>query len=136
MQGLIAIIAGGLVLGLAAGAAAEEKSRGALEYENSCQVCHGASGKGDGPFTEIMTVPIPDLTTIAHRNGGRFPVEDVLKIIDGRAEIPGHGFPMPVWGARYKAEAGQQEGRWEVGAELLARSRILELAFYLQTIQQ
>ena len=116
-------------------AMAEEQSPGRIEYENSCQVCHGVGGKGDGPFNEVMSLPIPDLTTIKQRNGGTFPVDEILRVIDGRESIEGHGFPMPVWGSRYKADA-EKTDPFEVRAELLARSRILELAFYLLSIQE
>ncbi len=116
-------------------ATAEEQSPGRIEYENSCQVCHGVGGKGDGPFNEVMSLPIPDLTTIKQRNGGTFPVDEILRVIDGRESIEGHGFPMPVWGSRYKADA-EKTDPFEVRAELLARSRILELAFYLLSIQE
>ena len=116
-------------------ATAEEQSPGRIEYENSCQICHGEGGKGDGPFNEVMSLPIPDLTTIKQRNGGTFPVDEILRVIDGRESIEGHGFPMPVWGSRYKADA-EKTDPFEVRAELLARSRILELAFYLLSIQE
>ena len=116
-------------------ATAEEQSPGRTEYENSCQVCHGDGGKGDGPFNEVMSMPIPDLTTIKQRNGGTFPVDEILRVIDGRESIEGHGFPMPVWGSRYKADA-EKTDPFEVRAELLARTRILELAFYLLSIQE
>jgi mono/diheme cytochrome c family protein len=124
-------------LGLAAGTAqAQKQSRGALEYENSCQACHGAKAKGDGPMAAFLTIPVPDLTTIAKRNDGHFPIEEIMEIIDGRKEVRGHGSPMPVWGTRYKVEAGDKWGPWGSGAELFARSRILELTFYLQSIQE
>ena len=82
-----------------------------------------------------MSLPIPDLTTIKQRNGGTFPVDEILRVIDGRESIEGHGFPMPVWGSRYKAEAAEKTDAFEIRSELLARSRILELAFYLLSIQ-
>jgi len=131
------VLASALALGLAAAAVqAQNQNRGALEYENSCQACHGAKAKGDGPMAAFLTIPVPDLTTIAKRNDGRFPVAEVMEIIDGRRDVSGHGSPMPVWGRRYKAEAGDNWGAWEPGAELFARSRILELTFYLQSIQE
>ena len=137
MPGLRCILSAIFAMLLAVGAAAgEEQDRGKLEYVNSCQVCHGAEGKGDGPFKDVMSLPIPDLTTIRHRNGGKFPIDEILRVIDGREPIEGHGFPMPVWGNRYKADAAEEAGFWEVPAELLARSRILELTFYLLSIQE
>ena len=131
------VLASALALGLATGTAqAQNQIRGALEYENSCQACHGAKAKGDGPMAAFLTIPVPDLTTIAKRNDGRFPVAEVMEIIDGRKDVSGHGSPMPVWGNRYKKEAGDKWGAWEPGAELFVRSRILELTFYLQSIQE
>ncbi len=129
-------IAATLLLVVAGTASSEEQSPGRTEYMNSCQICHGDGGKGDGPFNAVMSLPIPDLTTIKQRNGGTFPVDEILRVIDGRESIEGHGFPMPVWGSRYKAEAAEKAGPWVVRAELLARSRILELAFYLLSIQE
>lgn len=137
MRKYIPVLASVFALGLAAGTAqAQKQSRGALEYENSCQACHGAKAKGDGPLAAFLTIPVPDLTTIAKRNDGRFPVEEIMEIIDGRKDVRGHGSPMPVWGTRYKVEAGDEWGPWGSGAELFVRSRILELTFYLQSIQE
>ena len=64
-------LASALALCLAATAAqAQNQNRGALEYQNSCQACHGANAKGDGPMAAFLTIPVPDLTTIAKRNDG------------------------------------------------------------------
>ncbi len=121
-------------LAAAAPAAAEEDTPGAEEYRNSCLACHGVGGKGDGPLAELMTVEVPDLTKIAAANEGRFPVQEMFMIVDGRSEVRGHGYPMPVWGARYKAEAGETYGPY--GAERIVRARVLELVYYIQSIQQ
>ena len=34
----------------------------------------GAAGQGDGVYAELLKRPIPDLSTMARRNGGVFPV--------------------------------------------------------------
>lgn len=132
----IAALAAGLALTVAAPVAAEEDTPGALEYQQSCLSCHGVGGKGDGPLAKLMTVPVPDLTQIAKSHDGRFPVQDIFMIIDGRTGVRGHGYPMPVWGARYKAEAGGKYGPGGIGAEDVVRGRILELVYYLHSIQQ
>lgn len=31
-------------------------------YKEQCRSCHGATGKGDGPLTRILTAPVGDLT--------------------------------------------------------------------------
>jgi len=68
-------------------------------YATFCATCHGTSGKGDGPLATSLTPRPPDLTLIASRNGGTFPMDRVARIVDGRAAVKGHGGgEMPVWG--------------------------------------
>ena len=43
-----------------------------------------------------------DLTVLAKRNNGVFPLNSVYRIIDGRDTIASHGTrEMPVWGYRF-----------------------------------
>lgn len=128
---LSAVAAAGILAAMPAAAA--EDPVGKDEYMNSCATCHGESGRGDGQIAGLMTVKVPDLTRIAERNDGVFPVQDMFMIVDGRTGIRGHGYPMPVWGARYRAEAGDRYGPY--GAEEVVRGRILSLVYYLQGIQ-
>ena len=65
---------------------AEARSElGKQEYESNCVACHGATGKGDGYFAQYLKLPVPDLTTIQQRNGGVFPADRMIEIIDGRS---------------------------------------------------
>ncbi len=114
---------------------ADEELIGASEYSVSCLSCHGVEGKGDGPLAELLTVKPSDLTVIAKNNEGIFPLHQVFRVIDGRHGVTGHGErDMPVWGARYMREYAQGCGL--IGAEDVVRSRILELVYYIQSIQQ
>jgi mono/diheme cytochrome c family protein len=71
-------------------------------YETFCANCHGRSGRGDGPVAPLLKAPVPNLTHIAARNGGRFPADEVYRYIDGQAESPTHGpRNMPVWGYEF-----------------------------------
>lgn len=106
---------------------------GQNEYQNSCASCHGENAAGDGPLAELMTVPVPALTGLSEANDGVFPMLDVIQTIDGRQGIKGHGYPMPVWGNRFK-ESAEMAGPY--GAEVIVRGRILSLAYYLESIQQ
>lgn len=63
-----------------------------------CAQCHGADAAGNGPMAELIAVPTPDLTALAARNGGVFPLEPAARQIDGRARILAHGGDMPVFG--------------------------------------
>jgi mono/diheme cytochrome c family protein len=68
-------------------------------YGRFCAACHGTSGRGDGPVAASLRIETPDLTRLAQRHGGRFPEDQVRRIIDGTTTIGAHGTrTMPVWG--------------------------------------
>ena len=81
---------------------AQDRDVGQMEYQSNCASCHGTGAKGDGPMsTELKRHPT-DLTVLAKKNNGVFPLNSVYKIIDGRDEIASHGSrEMPVWGYRF-----------------------------------
>ncbi|WP_372739893.1 cytochrome c [Neptunomonas sp.] len=122
---------------------AENDMIGADEFLASCASCHGVSGKGDGPIAEFLTPKPTDLTQLAKNNhglypslgSGTYPFQRVFQVIDGRTLVSGHGDrAMPVWGSRYKMEEGEKYG--PMGAEKVIRGRVLELVYYIQTIQE
>lgn len=122
-------------IGVPAAALAQQTASGADEFQNSCAVCHGEDGRGDGPLAKVLTVKPPDLTQLSKRNDGVFPIEGVTETIDGRKQIAGHGTrAMPVWGTRYEAEVGRQYGPY--GSEAAVKTRIYVLVRYLQSIQE
>jgi hypothetical protein len=106
---LVAVLAGIIVCMPGWG---DERSgyTGAGLYKAYCASCHGAKGTGDGPVASSLNVSVPDLTRIAAREGGSFPVEKVRKIIDGRTTVPAHGSPaMPVWGLEFRDDTRKQK---------------------------
>ena len=55
--------------------------------------------KATESLASVLKVPPADLTTLARRNGGYFPLTAVSEIIDGRTLIAAHGTrEMPIWG--------------------------------------
>ena len=106
---------------------------GELEYQNSCAVCHGVDGKGRGLISRFLTVPPPNLTLLSKKNGGTFPFWQTYRTIDGRETVPPHGTrEMPVWGDRFRSQAGGNDS----ASRAQAAGRILALVFYLQYIQE
>jgi hypothetical protein len=81
---------------------AQDSDIGKVEYQTNCASCHGIGAKGDGPMSSELKRRPSDLTILAKRNNGVFPLNSVYRIIDGRDEIASHGSrEMPVWGYRF-----------------------------------
>lgn len=128
----------GFVLSLACGTAfaAERLDVGKKEYESKCAVCHGVNGKGGGPYVEMLKRAPTDLTTLAAKNGGVFPMARVYEVIDGRAGVAAHGDrDMPVWGRVYAIRAAEYYGEVEYDERAFVRGRILSLIDYLYRLQ-
>jgi len=82
--------------------------------------CHGAEGRGNGPTASALQPPPADLTRIAQRRGGHFPVTEISAYIDGRIGVPAHGRrDMPVWGERFGEIVGH-----DVLGEAVIRSHL------------
>ena len=117
-----------------AGAGAAQEDIGAKLYADYCAACHGATGKGDGDMSNVVTIPSPNLTQLAQRNDGVFPMLEVLHVIDGRSGTRAHGGAMPLWGSVFSDDIGDSDGPY--GSVLEVRGRILSLARYLESIQE
>jgi len=132
-----ACVAGVFGVALAGSAGAEARSElGKQEYESNCVACHGPVGKGDGYFAQYLKLPLPDLTTISRRNGGVFPADRMIEVIDGRQALKGHGpRNMPIWGTTYTERAGAYSGGNAFHSEQFVRARILALVDYLYQLQ-
>jgi len=107
----IGIIAAVGVLALVSGYANENKStvkipvnrvdptNGKLMYTNYCAPCHGANARGNGPVAGALKQQPVDLTVLARSNGGKFPSDHVVSVLEFGSETPAHGSAqMPVWG--------------------------------------
>jgi mono/diheme cytochrome c family protein len=121
---LVAVFA----LGPLAAQAADEP-KGSELFMNHCAACHGADGEGGGPVAAVMQTGVPNLRTLAQRNGGTFPIDAVTAYIDGREVKAAHGDrQMPVWGDVFR---GPEQGT----AERTVRQRIAALVDFVKTLQ-
>jgi len=134
------VMVAGLAIGAALAVAGSSAAQGMMaasetEFLNSCAVCHGTSGRGDGNLVNFLNVKPTDLTKLSANNDGKFPFLEVFQVVDGRTMVSGHGErDMPVWGRRYQEDIGETYGPY--GGETAVRARILELVYYIQSIQE
>ena len=114
----------------------QEADFGKAEYQSSCAACHGADGKGNGPLSGVLKSTPPNLTLLAKKNNGVFPVNAVYEMIDGRKAVEAHGTrEMPIWGFRYMPSP--YEAVYPSAAtEVAIRVRILAIVDYLNRIQE
>lgn len=61
-----------------------DQERGKELYDRHCLACHGTRGAGDGPATEALVVPIPDLVGKVKADAKTI---DLVEI--GRGAMPG-----------------------------------------------
>jgi mono/diheme cytochrome c family protein len=119
--------------------AQDDLEAGRNEYRQSCLGCHGEGGKGDGIMAQYLTLKPANLTMISKKNNGQYPFQQIFQIIDGRAEKGGHGRGlMPIWGERYTVRSGAAgaEPYKTYSSEPFVRARILELTYYIQSLQE
>lgn len=135
----LAPLAGALLAVSAAAHAAEAPpfDVGKYEYEGSCAVCHGVTGKGNGPMAPELAKPVPDITRLARDNHGVFPFSRVYQVIDGREAVRAHGpRDMPVWGRIYSKQSSIFfEPYPPMDTESAVRSRIMALTEYIYRLQ-
>ncbi len=101
---------------------------GANLYKAYCATCHGVDGKGIGPMTKWLKIEAPDLTRLTVREGGKFPLARVQRIIAGEESITaGHGTrEMPIWGPVFSKVTRDED---------LGPMRVYNVAKFLETIQ-
>lgn len=107
---------------------------GKREFDNNRAVCHGKTGKGDGPYADLLKKGLPDLTTMARRNGGVFPLARAYEVIEGAGA--GHGTrEMPLWGQDYSVKAAEYYMDVPYDPQAYVRVRILAVAEYMNRLQ-
>ena len=112
----------------------QELDSGKIEFKSSCAACHGADGKGKGPLSVELKIAPDDLTVLAKKNGGVFPVNSVYQIIDGRRLYNAHGTrEMPIWGFRYMPSPYEAVNP-SPATEVTIQTRILAIVDYLERI--
>jgi mono/diheme cytochrome c family protein len=103
-----------------------DPSDGKEMFTAYCTPCHGKEGRGDGPAAAALKRVPADLTTLAARNGGKFPDVRVKRYIEGLDEVPAHGTrDMPIWGPLFRSLSRDT-----------ANMRVEALTVHLRSIQR
>lgn len=98
-------------------------------FTSYCASCHGKDAKGNGPAANALKQLPADLTTLAKRNGGKYPTDKVNSILRGQTSLMAHGDQeMPVWGPVF--------WRMSQGHEEQVQMRIGNLNRYLESLQE
>lgn len=131
---ILSVLIGSLCSHVSAEVINEAVEAGKNEYARSCELCHGATGKGDGPYASRLVTKPADLTILAKNNNGQIPITSIYRMIDGSDDLLAHGNRrMPIWGYRYQSESITELGY--DNAQTFVRGRIFELLIYLDTLQ-
>ncbi|MDK3074957.1 c-type cytochrome [Sedimentitalea sp. JM2-8] len=113
--------------------AAQDAQTGAEIYRLHCATCHGIEASGQGPMAGVLLVQPVDLTMLTAGNDGVFPMERVVRRIDGRDPLVSHGSPMPVYGFFFEGEDTSIKA--PNGQPILTSKPVVDLLTYLQSIQ-
>jgi mono/diheme cytochrome c family protein len=109
---------------------------GKREFEANCASCHGVNGKGNGPLVGFLSRSPTDLTLLAKKNQGVFPMSRLYDVIDGEG-LPAHGSrDMPVWGREYRIKDAEYYVDTPYPYESMVRARLLSLLEYINRMQE
>ena len=74
-------------------------------------------------------MPAPDLTSLAGKNGGKYPAIKVSAIIRGEEVLAAHGSKdMPIWSQLFWSMSG--------GREAEVQQRVANLNKYIESLQK
>ena len=102
-------------------------------FDTYCAVCHGKSGRGDGPAASEFKIPPTNLTHLAQKNNGKFPDGYVAQVVGiGPQNAKAHGSKdMPVWGSLF----GKIGGASQMADSQEIKLRIRNLSKYIESLQ-
>lgn len=121
------------ILLLAMGSSLEAQPAGQLLYIKKCDSCHGVTGRGYGHAAIGLGSPPKDLTQIAARRDGIWPILEVMSIIDGYSQRSLPREDMPIFDDFLQGEMID----FDTGNGLTTPTptNLIEMVNYLETLQ-
>jgi hypothetical protein len=118
---------------LVMGSSVEMTKAGRVLYKENCVSCHGTDGKGDGPLAAGLNTPPADLTKIAARRDGIWPILEVMSILDGyyRNTLPREDMPV------FESFLDNEMSEFDTGNGVLTLvpTKLIEIVYYLESLQ-
>lgn len=121
-----------LLMAGAVAAGPQDADAGQALYAQHCATCHGLEGRGDGPMAGVLMIKPVNLSELSAANGGSFPLERVVKRIDGRDPLVSHGSPMPVYGDFFSYRTDEVK----LQDDLATAQPVADLVAYLTSLQR
>ncbi|MBS1303129.1 cytochrome c [Loktanella sp. SALINAS62] len=119
------------VLALAACTPEQPPVNGKAAFEAKCAQCHGITGQDGVALAAGVTAP--DLTRISARNGGTYPADYVMSVIDGFNRGQHVSGLMPKFG---DGDLGPIIMTEEDGNPVPVPAELLALSNYIETLQR
>jgi mono/diheme cytochrome c family protein len=66
-------------------------------YDQLCAVCHGETGRGDGPAVPALSNPVPDLTQFSAETGSKYHAQLEGVISGNSRSVHKDTVGMPLW---------------------------------------
>ncbi|WP_188129994.1 c-type cytochrome [Roseovarius litoreus] len=109
------------------------REAGKAVFSDNCSICHGTDANGAGPWAASLETPPVDLTKIADRRDGVWPMLEVMSIIDGYSKRTELREDMPILvGLVEGPKVGFDTGN---GLVTPTPARLIAVANYLESIQ-
>ena len=99
-------------------------------FKAYCAVCHGETGKGDGPASSEFRISPANLTILSKNNSGKFPNNYVAQVLQSGVQVAkAHGSKdMPIWGNLFGSISGGIDSP-------AVKQRIFNLSQYVESLQ-
>lgn len=118
---------------LVVGTSVEAQSEGELLFRQNCVSCHGVTGRGDGPLSARLGTAPADLTQIAARRDGVWPMLEVMSILDGYLKATNPREDMPI--IDDLLDNDMVEFDTGNGLPTLVPIKLIEVVNYLESLQ-
>ena len=111
----------------------DAQTTGKQLFLNNCVSCHGVTGQGNGAVAGRLSTQPADLTQIAARRGGVWPMLEVMGILDGysRGTLPREDMPV------FEALLDNEMAEFDTGngVNILVPKKLIDVVNYLETLQ-